>query len=89
MMSLSRRHFVQTVLLGVSGAALPSAALAFKTQKRPSILLRGSWHSICMAQEAELYKNWWAVKNVHFKGEPADALGKFLGEHVAKVMKKK
>ena len=36
-----------------------------------------------------IYKYWEAGKNVHFKGEPADALGKFLGEHVAKVMKKK
>ena len=89
MMSLSRRHFVQTALLGVSGAALPSAALAFKTQKRPSILLRGSWHSICKAQEAELYKNWWAGKNVHFKGASGDALGQFLGKHVKNLMKKK
>jgi hypothetical protein len=33
-----------------------------------------------------LYTNWWAGKNVHFSKEPADALGKFLGQHVAKVM---
>ena len=33
-----------------------------------------------------LYTDWWAGKNVHFKGAPADALGKFLGQHVAKVM---
>ena len=89
MMSLSRRHFVQFTLIDVAGAVLPSATLAFKTQKRPSILLRGSWHSICKAQEAELYKNWWAVKNVHFKGAPADTLGQLLGKHVEKVMKKK
>ena len=89
MMCLSRRHFVQSTLIGVSGAVLPSAALAFKTQKRPSILLRGSWHSICKAQEAELYKNWWVGKNVHFKGAPADTLGQLLGKHVEKVMKKK
>lgn len=89
MMCLSRRHFVQSTLIGVSGAVLPSAALAFKTQKRPSILLRGSWHSICKAQEAELYKNWWAGKNVHFKGTAADALGEFLGQHIENVMKKK
>ena len=89
MMSLSSRHFVQTALLGVAGAALPSAALAFKTQKRPSILLRGSWHSICKAQEAELYKDWGAEKNVHFKGASGDALGQFLGKHVKNLMKKK
>ena len=45
-MSSSRRKFLQTTLLGVSSTALPSAALAFKIQKRPRILLRGSWHSI-------------------------------------------
>ena len=89
MMCLSRRHFVQSTLIGVSGAVLPSATLAFKTQKRPSILFRGSWHSICKAQEAELYKDWWAGKNVHFKGEPADKLGHFLAQHVLKVTKNK
>ncbi|TWU40579.1 polysaccharide pyruvyl transferase family protein [Novipirellula artificiosorum] len=45
-MSLRRRTFIQTTLLGVSSAALPSTAIAFKLQKRPRILLRGSWHSI-------------------------------------------
>ena len=89
MMCLSRRHFVQSTLIGVSGAVLPSAAVAFKTQKRPSILFRGSWHSICKAQEAELYKDWWAEKNVHFKGASGDALGQFLGKHVKNLMKKK
>ena len=88
-MSISRRHFVQSTLIGVSDAVLPCAALAFKTQKRPSILLRGSWHSICKAQEAELYKDWRAEKNVHFKGTAADALGEFLGQHIENVMKKK
>ena len=36
--------------------------------------------------ERLLYKDWWAGRNVHFSREPADALGRFLGEHVAKVM---
>ncbi|MEM1225203.1 MAG: polysaccharide pyruvyl transferase family protein [Planctomycetota bacterium] len=45
-MSLHRRAFLQTALLGVSSAALPSTAIAFKLRKRPRILLRGSWHSI-------------------------------------------
>jgi len=36
--------------------------------------------------EADLYKDWWAGSNVHFSREPADALGKSLSQHVAKVM---
>ena len=36
--------------------------------------------------ETKLHKDWWAGKNVHFKGAPADALGELLGQHVEKVM---
>lgn len=35
--------------------------------------------------EAELYREWWTGKNVHFSREPANALGRVLGQHVAKV----
>ena len=45
-MRLDRRHFVQTALIGLWGTALPSTSFAAKPQKRPRILLRGSWHSI-------------------------------------------
>jgi hypothetical protein len=37
--------------------------------------------------EAGIYKKFWAGKNVHFGGEPADKLGYFLAEHVLKVMR--
>lgn len=33
-----------------------------------------------------LYSEWWTGKNVHFGGEPADALGRMLGEHVAQFV---
>ena len=36
--------------------------------------------------QTRLYKDWWSGNNVHFRGESADALGRFLGVHVAKIM---
>ena len=36
--------------------------------------------------EAALYTEWWAGKNVHFGGKQADALGRLLAGHVKKVM---
>jgi acyl-CoA thioesterase-1 len=37
--------------------------------------------------EDQLYAKWWKGDNVHFSGERADALGKYLSEHVMKIMK--
>ena len=47
-MRLSRRRFFQAASLGVSSTVLPitSTAQSVKPQRRPRILLRGSWHSI-------------------------------------------
>ncbi|MEM7600397.1 MAG: hypothetical protein AAF357_03155 [Verrucomicrobiota bacterium] len=50
-MNPNRRAFLQTSLLGVTnGALLPlpfqMAAQPAESEKRPRILLRGSWHSI-------------------------------------------
>ena len=62
---------------------------AMEVMKRyPKISICDQWR-YCKDNENGIYKDWWAGKNVHFRGEPADALGKFLGQHVAKVMKKK
>ncbi|MEM8955991.1 MAG: polysaccharide pyruvyl transferase family protein [Verrucomicrobiota bacterium] len=43
---MNRRHFFRTTLLGVSGVVLAPAAFSMRGQKRPRVLLRGSWHSI-------------------------------------------
>jgi len=62
---------------------------AMEVMKRyPKISICDQWR-YCKDNENGIYKDWWAGKNVHFRVEPADALGKFLGQHVAKVMKKK
>ena len=57
-------------------------------KRHPQISICDQWQ-YCKVQEAELYKDWWAGKNVHFKGEPADKLGHFLAQHVLKVTKNK
>ena len=56
-------------------------------KRHPEITVCDQWQFV-KNHEAELYKDWWTAKNVHFKGTPADALGKLLGKHVDQVMKK-
>ena len=59
---------------------------ALEVMKRhPQISICDQWQ-YCKDSENGIYKDWWAGKNVHFKGAPADALGQFLGKHVAKIM---
>jgi hypothetical protein len=57
-------------------------------KRHPQISICDQWQ-YCEDSENGIYKDWWTGKNVHFKGEPADKLGRFLAEHVLKVMKKK
>ena len=54
-------------------------------KKHPEISICDQWQFV-KDNAGGLYTDWWAGKNVHFSREPADALGKFLGQHVAKVM---
>ncbi len=56
-------------------------------QKRPEISICDQWQFVYDHRE-DLYKEWWTGQNVHFAGEGADALGRFLAEHVQKAMKK-
>jgi len=56
-------------------------------KRHPEITGCDQWQFV-KNHEAELYKDWWTAKNVHFKGTPADALGKLLGKHVDHVMNK-
>ena len=51
--------------------------------RHPEISVCDQWQFV---QDTGLFTDWWAGKNVHFKGEPADALGAFLAEHVQKRM---
>ena len=56
--------------------------------RHPDITICDQWQFV-KNNAGGLYTDWWAGKNVHFKGAPADALGQFVGEHVEKVMKLK
>ncbi|MHC4247891.1 MAG: SGNH/GDSL hydrolase family protein [Planctomycetota bacterium] len=51
----------------------------------PEITTCDQWRFV-KDREDDLYKEWWAGRNVHFKGEPAAALGRMLAEHVLKVL---
>lgn len=56
-------------------------------RKHPEISICDQWQFVYDHRE-DLYKEWWAGENVHFKtSECAGGLGKLLAEHVLKVMK--
>ncbi|GAF93872.1 unnamed protein product, partial [marine sediment metagenome] len=51
--------------------------------KHPEITVVDQWQFV-KDHENDIYKDWWNTKDVHFKGEPAAALGRLLGQHVLK-----
>ena len=53
--------------------------------KHPEISICDQWQFV-KDHENDLYKEWWAGRNVHFSGKTADALGQYLGKHVVKRM---
>jgi hypothetical protein len=53
----------------------------------PEISICDQWQ-YCKDNKNGIYKDWWGGRNVHFKGTQANALGEFLGKHVANVPKK-
>lgn len=58
---------------------------ALEVMKRhPSISVCDQWQFV-KKHETDLYREFWAGKNVHFGGEPAAALGKFLAKHVEQI----
>jgi acyl-CoA thioesterase-1 len=52
--------------------------------RHPEITVCDQWQYV-KDNEAELYKDWWGGKNVHFGGQQAEALGRLLAIHVGKV----
>ena len=54
-------------------------------KRHPEISICDQWQFV-KDRETDLYVGWWSQQNVHFRGRLADALGEFLGEHVAKVV---
>ena len=61
---------------------------ALEVMKRhPEISVCDQWRFV-KDDEDGLYKDFWAGKDVHFGGKPADKIGELLATHVLKVMKK-
>lgn len=54
-------------------------------KRHPQITICDQWQFV-KNHEDDIYKEWWTGKNVHFKGDAADALGRFLADHVEKIM---
>ena len=54
-------------------------------KKHPRIIICDQWQFV-KKHENDIYKEWWAGKNVHFGGEAADALGKMLAEKVQEAL---
>jgi len=50
------------------------------------IMICDQWKFVKDHQK-DIYKDWWQGRNVHFSGEAADALGKYLAKHVLKKLK--
>jgi acyl-CoA thioesterase-1 len=57
-------------------------------KRHPEISICDQWRYV-KDNEAAIYKDFWAGKNVHFKGLGADKLGEFLAAHVEEVVKAK
>ncbi|MFP6887832.1 MAG: hypothetical protein VB997_09730, partial [Opitutales bacterium] len=55
-------------------------------KKHPEISICDQWQFV-KDNEGDLYKDFWAGKNVHFGSKPADKIGELLGTHVLKVTK--
>ena len=52
--------------------------------RHPEISICDQWQFV-KNNEGGLYTQWWAGRDVHFTGKPADALGRFLAEHALMV----
>jgi hypothetical protein len=55
-------------------------------KKHPEISICDQWRFV-KDNEDPIYKEFWTGKDVHFRGNPADKLGEFLGKHVLEVTK--
>ena len=55
-------------------------------KKYPEISICDQWQFVKDNEDA-LFKEFWSGKDVHFRGNPADKLGEFLGRHVLQMTK--
>jgi hypothetical protein len=55
-------------------------------KKHPEISICDQWQFVKDNGDA-VYKEFWAGKDVHFRGKPAEKLGEFLGKRVLEVTK--
>jgi hypothetical protein len=53
--------------------------------RHPQITVCDQWQFV-KDREGDIYRDWWKGDDIHFEGEPAHALGRFLAEHVEDVM---
>jgi len=53
-------------------------------RRHPDISVCDQWEFV-KRHAGDIYETWWAGKNVHFRGETAEALGRLLAEHVVRV----
>ena len=57
-------------------------------KKHPEISICDQWQFVKDNRDG-IYKEFWAGKDVHFSGNPADKLGEFLGKHVLQVTRER
>ena len=57
-------------------------------KKHPEISICDQWQFV-KDNGNGIYKDFWASKDVHFRGEPAEKLGEFLGKYVLQVTKER
>ncbi len=57
-------------------------------KKHPEISICDQWQFV-KDNGNGIYKEFWASKDVHFRGEPAEKLGEFLGKHVLQLTKER
>jgi hypothetical protein len=74
------RFLLVAPLAFFAAASLPAEVMA----RHPEIAICDQWRFV-KNNEGGLYTEWWAGNNVHFSGEPAAALGRFLAETVLEV----
>jgi len=54
-------------------------------KEHPAVTVCDQWQFVKDDTQGH-FSEWWKGKNVHFRGEAADALGRFLARHVLEAL---